>query len=95
MEIRNEEFVDETVYLSGNHYVSCSFQRCTLVFDASGPVDLAHNSFDQCNWAFEGAAALTVEFMAALYQGAGAGGRQLVEATFDQVRKGAAPTPAS
>ena len=42
-------------------------------------------------WTFDGPGSLTYSFLMALYHGGGEGGRQLVENTFDQIRKGQKP----
>jgi hypothetical protein len=86
------------VVLDGNHYVDCRFEDVTIVFAATAPTALERCAFVRVQWTFEGPAAHTMEFLNALYHGAGEGGRKLVERTFDIIRQsprlGAPPTPA-
>ena len=53
------------VLVSGQRFESCSFKNCELVFDGR-PTQLVGNYFDDCRWAFEGAAADTLAFAAAM-----------------------------
>lgn len=43
--------------------------------------------FDDCSWRLQGPADMTVNFLRHLYQGMGPGGRELVERTFDEIRR--------
>ena len=79
-------FENTTVSLDGVTFIGCAFRGCKLVFSATAPVSLQSCSFDNCTWEFRGAAGQTLEFLRAMYHGMGAGGRQLVETTFGQVR---------
>ncbi len=79
-------FKNTRVVLDGNQYVKCVFENCVLVFMATGPVGLTNCTFINVRWTLEGAAALTMQFLKALYQGAGEGGQQLVESLFAQIR---------
>jgi hypothetical protein len=51
--------------LGGEHYQGCTFVGCELVYDGR-PVRLLDNSFENCSWAFEGAAGATLDFLVAL-----------------------------
>ena len=86
------EFIDSTfrggrVPLDGQRFVRCMFKDAKIVFTGLAPVIMEGCSFENVEWVFEGPAALTVNFLRALYQGGGEGGRKLVEATFEQIRK--------
>lgn len=83
-----ESFEDRQVRLDGNEYRRCVFRRCKLQFGAMEPVTAVDCSFEECDWMFTGAAALTVGFMTALYQ---AGAKQLIERTFENIRHGRHP----
>ena len=85
----NETFDDLTITLDGSTFKGCSFNRCTLVYSGSLPVVLNDCKFNGCKYNFAGGASLTVGFMSLLYQ-FGGGGRDLIEATFDSIRKGTA-----
>jgi len=41
-----------------------------MVFGGAGDVELVNNTFNDCRWTFNGAAADTVNFMTVLYAGA-------------------------
>jgi hypothetical protein len=51
-------------------------------------VALENCTFDNVTWSFSGPAANTVNFLRALYHGAGEGGKKLVEDTLQNIRKG-------
>jgi len=68
----NEEF----------HY--CKFERCTMIYAGTGGVIMDHCTFQDCQFAFEGAAGDTVKMMSALYQLS----PDLIEKTFDKIRLG-------
>lgn len=84
-------YTDETVTIDNNEYIMCEFNDCEIVYGATGHVGLQSCAFNKVKWSFTGAASNTIAFLTALYQGAGAGGQQLVEQTFDNIRKGQHP----
>jgi hypothetical protein len=85
----NEEtFRDLRVALDGNEYRGCKFIKCVLVYSGGTPPVLVDNLMTHCRWEFEGAAIRTVSFMAAIYRGAGEGGRKLIEDAFASIRSG-------
>lgn len=86
--------VDETfgdgqrVPLDGDEFIRCRFNDCLLVFTGEGPIVMDGNVFGPAvKWTFDGPAARTLQFLAALYHGAGDGGRGLVEETFATIRR--------
>lgn len=91
MRVEGKTFVDEQVRVDGNEYVKCIFRRCELQFGAMEAVSMVDCTFDECSWSFTGAAALTVQFMTALYHGMGEGGKQLIDKTFENIRRGHHP----
>jgi hypothetical protein len=85
----SRSFKDSKIVLDGNTYVSCAFENCLLVFGAAEPVKFIECTFGKdVSWSFAGAAALTLNFMASLYHGAGPGGQLLIERTFKHIRSG-------
>ncbi len=88
MDHEDQVFRDDQIHLDGNRYIRCTFERCVMVFSGVSPVALEGCSFIETTWTFDGAAALTVNFMKGLYHGAGEGGRELVERTFSDIRRG-------
>jgi len=48
----DEEFISETVFLSGHAYIRCKFERCTLIV-TNVPFVLSQNRIAGCNWRIE------------------------------------------
>ncbi|MFN0133676.1 MAG: hypothetical protein ACKVW3_14255 [Phycisphaerales bacterium] len=48
----DEEFVSQTVYLSGHAYRRCHFDRCTFVV-TNMPFVMTENRIVACNWRIE------------------------------------------
>ena len=87
----NRTFENKLIQLDGNQYISCIFQSCTLQYGGFGDVKLEGCQFNKCSWSFISAAARTVQFMSSLYHGAGEGGKDLIEKTFNNIREGRLP----
>ena len=79
----NRTYEDQTMQLDENEYVNCTFRRCRLQYGGAA-LKLEGNNFSQCTWEFTDAAGRTVNFMMALYH---QGGRELIEQTFENIRK--------
>ena len=77
------------VKLDGNEFTDCTFDECTLDFSGTGPVSFVGCTFNSVNWVFSGPAQNTLSFLHGLYHGMGEGGKALVEATFENIRKAA------
>ena len=45
----NESFVNQTVYISGQAFINCSFTACTLVLRET-IYHLERCTFERCNW---------------------------------------------
>jgi hypothetical protein len=69
--------------VDANDYTGCHFKGCQLIFAGASLPNLVGNRFDDCMYSFDGPAARTLQFLAALYAG---DWQSLVEATFDNVR---------
>ena len=87
MQFEGKTFTQETVDLDFNRFVNCRFERCVLVFHGFGAISMDGCSFSFVDWRFVDAAATTLQFMTGLYHGAGPGGRELIEKTFEGIRK--------
>jgi hypothetical protein len=74
------------VQLDNNSFTKCSFNNCIMEFGGTGPVELNECGFNNVQWVFTGAAQNTLNFLHGIYSGMGEGGKQLVEATFDNIR---------
>ena len=46
----NVTFTNQTVYISGQAFIRCSFVACTLVLRGETVYHLEECSFDRCNW---------------------------------------------
>lgn len=85
-----KKFHDIDVCLDGSTFVSCTFERCVLIFSGFLPVHLEANTISaDCKWEFTGAAANTVQFMRALHSHGG-GGTDLIENMFREMQKNSA-----
>jgi hypothetical protein len=91
MEVRGKTLSDVTEVIDGNHYTDCRFEKCLMIYRGGDIPHINGCQFETCTWKFEGAAERTLTFMRQVYHGMGAGGRQLIEATMQQVRKPADP----
>ena len=91
MKKTSETFLNTTEVLDGNQYEQCTFQGCRVIYRGGDIPSLVNCHFDQCRWQFDDAALRTVSFLQGLYHGLGPAGSQMVEATFDVIRK-APPT---
>ena len=87
MKHENTIFENQLVLLDGQYFSKCIFRGCLMKFSATAPVSMVGCGFDSCEWALDGPAALTANFLSQLYQ-QGEGGKTLVENTFEAIRKG-------
>jgi hypothetical protein len=78
-------FAGGRVDLDDQEYYNCTFDDCTIVYSATGPVKVEGCHFNRCRFGFEEAAEGTIRFLTALYQI----DADTVEQTFDSIRSGA------
>lgn len=88
MKIAKYTFANEEVVLDFHEYDSCEFRDCRFVVLGHGPFVLNKCEVINCSFHFAGPAASTVQTMAAIYK-TGDQGKNLIEATFEQIRQGA------
>lgn len=81
---QSKKFSNERINLDGQRFMYCHFERCTLVYCASGPVHLEGNSFDSCNWELEGAALATIQHLNFMWNIKGL--KPVVEQAIDLIR---------
>jgi hypothetical protein len=84
---QNYQAEGTTEVLDGNEYLSCDFRNCTLIYRGGLLPKINQCNFTGCNWKFEDAAERTLVFLTAIYHG-GTGMTELVEKTFDNIRRG-------
>lgn len=87
MKFEGKTFKNETIDIDFNQFSKCQFENCTLVYHGYGVIGMDVCSFNNVNWSFADAAASTLQFMHGLYHGAGEGGKNLIELTFNNIRK--------
>nr|DAL09305.1 MAG TPA_asm: LH3 HEXON-INTERLACING CAPSID protein, CAPSID PROTEIN, BETA-HELIX [Caudoviricetes sp.] len=85
--IKSCTFEDTNVLLDGFSYENCTFTRCKIVYSATDTFALVNNRFNDCKWSFEGPAGNTLQFLKAMYKDMGDFGKQMVEATFENIKK--------
>ncbi|CAA9417564.1 MAG: hypothetical protein AVDCRST_MAG64-2666 [uncultured Phycisphaerae bacterium] len=88
-----EEFADQRVVLDDDEFLECTFNRCQLVYRGGERAYLVRCRFTQCSFEFEDAAGRTLLFLQAVYRNMGPAGAQLVEGTFDEIRRRHEPGP--
>jgi hypothetical protein len=94
MRFQNSVFKGGRVVLDGNEYVNCTFEKTVLVFAATKPVTVSGCRFLDVQWALDGPAALTIQFLRGLFHEMGPHGPKLVEQLFDAIRADA-PMPSA
>ena len=87
------DFEDEDVVLDFASFDTCGFKNCNIIYYGHGPVSLQGCSFESCRYSFEGPAQAAIAYLSALWQDANQGGRELVEATFQNIRTGKPAPP--
>ena len=92
MRFTSRDFTDETIELDGNQFPGCTFTGCQMRFRGDAPVVLDGCAFYGCSWELDGPAATTIAFLSALYA-MGGRTRELVEATFENIRRGGPAEP--
>lgn len=83
----SSEFDDTTVELDGHHYENCKFRNCWVIYKGVSPFNLISCNFSGCKWKFEGPASNTIHFLRMMYTEMGTFGQQMVEATFENIKK--------
>jgi hypothetical protein len=88
MRYDKQTFENAIVELDDNEFVACHFESCELVYSGFRPPRITGCSFVRVQITFAGGAENTLRFMADLYASSGAEGRQIIEDTFDTIRRG-------
>jgi hypothetical protein len=83
----NNVYRNVTVKLDNSEFIDCSFTDCIMEYSGIGPVSMSHCEFKNVQWVFTGPAQNTLQFMHAMYHGMGDGGKQLIEQTFEKIKK--------
>ena len=80
------------VSLDNQSYENCIFNNCVIEYGGSGPISLVGCSFNGCQWVFTGAAQNTLNFMQVMYHQFGEFGKNMIEATFENIKQGNMPS---
>lgn len=83
----NGTYEATTVQLDGHLYENCTFRDCDIIYKGSGNVNLIGCKFYDCRWKLDGAAANTLKFLRTMYKDMGDFGKEMVEATFENIKK--------
>jgi hypothetical protein len=88
MRFDGKQFTNQTIRVDENEFVNCKFVECRLIFTGAGSASFQSCLFERCEWIFDGAAENTIQYLAAMYNGLGLGGRDIVEGIFESIRQG-------
>lgn len=87
MKFEKQEFSNEEVRLDGNEFVECHFDHCTMTYAGGLLPDIINCSFKNPKWSLVEAASNTLELLSLFYHSM-EGGKQLIENTFNYIRRG-------
>ena len=79
-------FQNLTIDVDGNQYVDCTFDHCQIRFSGKAAPQFISCAFNDCQFSLDGSAAMTIAYLASVYQGLGEGGRALVETLFEEIK---------
>lgn len=88
MKFANQTFTDQILDLDFNEFSNCKLEKCTLVYHGYGSIGVSGCQIIESKWAFADAAAKTINFMSAMYRDNNEDAKQLIEMTFESIRKG-------
>jgi len=75
------------VILDNQSYENCIFRNCDIIYKGTSGINIVGCKFYDCSWKLEGSAANTLQFLRTMYKGMGDFGKQMVEATFENIKK--------
>jgi hypothetical protein len=85
--IDSKNFESDVVKLDSHHFHDCTFNNSHIMFYAEEAPNLSSCTFNNCSWGFGGAADLTMSFMNTIYHQLQGNGSDLIESTFEKIRK--------
>ena len=80
------------VSLDNQSFEKCIFTNCIIEYAGTGPISLNGCSFNNCQWVFTGNAQNTLNFMQVMYDKMGDFGKNMIEATFENIKQGNMPS---
>jgi hypothetical protein len=83
---QDKTFTDERVELSGRGFHGCTFKNCELVYRGEPSPNFQDNNLIDSVFVFADSAICTLYFLSNVYH-TGRGGREVVEKTFEDIRR--------
>lgn len=93
MELNGEKINSKKITLDGNSFIDCEISNCVLIYKGGVLPVLRDCKINDCQWNFTDQAANTLQFMAAMYNGMGMGGMDIVDQTIVNIRNNTLVTP--
>ncbi|UPR56967.1 hypothetical protein ITG10_00940 [Vibrio sp. ED004] len=81
------KFENTTIGLDNTIYKKCTFTNCVIEYAGDGPISLESCEFNNCQWTLVGAAQNTMQFLSTMHHSMGDFGKQMVDATFNNIKK--------
>lgn len=92
MNISGKKISNKKINLDGNTFTDCDISKSVLVYKGGVLPIMQECRINDCQWSFAGEAANTLQFMASMYSGMGAGGKDLVDHTISNIRSNSLTT---
>lgn len=93
MELNGEKIDKKQITLDGNSFVDCEISNSILIYKGGVLPVLRDCKINDCQWNFSDQAANTLQFLAAMYNGMGMGGMDIVDQTIVNIRNNTLVTP--
>ncbi|MFK7732322.1 MAG: hypothetical protein AB8B48_11955 [Pseudomonadales bacterium] len=93
MELKGEKISKKQITLDGNSFVDCEISDSVLVYKGGVLPVLRDCKINDCQWNFSDQAANTLQFLAAMYNGMGMGGMDIVDQTIVNIRNNTLVSP--
>ena len=93
MELNGEKINNKQITLDGNSFVDCEISNSILIYKGGVLPVLRDCQINDCQWNFTDQAANTLQFLAAMYNGMGMGGMDIVDQTIVNIRNNTLVTP--
>ena len=91
MAIKNRHLKNQQIRFDGeDDYIDCTFTDCEMVYGGGSTGSFTRCRFKGTRFTFDGCAASTIAFMKQLYS---IGGADVMERTFEDIRKSASNSP--
>ncbi|MEM8500431.1 MAG: hypothetical protein AAF542_20615 [Pseudomonadota bacterium] len=93
MELNGEKIDKKQITLDGNSFIDCEISNSILIYKGGVLPVLRDCKINDCQWNFSDQAANTLQFLAAMYNGMGMGGMDIVDQTIVNIRNNTLVTP--